>query len=101
MDQSVINIIMGAILSVLGWFARQLWDAVKDLKADVQKIEVDLPKHYVHKDELLVQLNKIEQASETRRLEVERRFDKQDVMLEKIFERIENKVSRADCKGCQ
>ena len=42
-DQQIINVIIGVVLSVLGWFARQLWDAVQDLKKDVKQIEVDLP----------------------------------------------------------
>ena len=28
-DQTIINLIIGVVLSVLGWFARQLWDAVR------------------------------------------------------------------------
>ena len=75
-DQSVINIIIGAVLSVLGWFARQLWDAVQDLKHDMQKIEISLPTHYVRKDEL------------------EARFDKLEVMLDRISEKLDHKVDK-------
>jgi hypothetical protein len=49
--QTAINLIGGAILSVLGWFARQLWDAVKELQRDVHKIEVGLPENYVKKED--------------------------------------------------
>jgi hypothetical protein len=76
MDQSIINIIIGTVLSVLGWFARQLWDAVQGLKADMQKIEISLPTHYVRKDEL------------------EQRFDKLEAMLDKIFEKLDHKVDK-------
>lgn len=74
--QSLINIVVGTVLSVLGWFARQLWDAVQDLKRDVQKIEVELPSHYVRKDEL------------------ETRFDKIEVMLQRIFEKLDTKADK-------
>jgi len=37
--QNLINIVGGTVLSVLGWFARQLWDAVQDLKRDVLEAE--------------------------------------------------------------
>jgi len=76
MDQDVINIIIGTVLSVLGWFARQLWDAVQILKSDMKSIEVSLPTHYVRKDEL------------------EQRFDKLEVMLNKISEKLDHKVDK-------
>jgi undecaprenyl pyrophosphate phosphatase UppP len=34
--QTLINIGAAAILTVVGWFARQLWDAVDKLKNDVK-----------------------------------------------------------------
>lgn len=76
MDQDIINIIIGTVLSVLGWFARQLWDAVQTLKTDMKQIEVSLPTHYVRKDEL------------------EARFDKLEVMLDRIFEKLDHKVDK-------
>lgn len=75
-DQAIINLIIGAVLSVLGWFARQLWDAVQDLKNDMKEIEIDLPTHYVRKDEL------------------EQRFNKIEDMLNRIFEKLDNKADK-------
>lgn len=75
-DQAIINIIIGTALSVLGWFARQLWDAVQELKKDMQKLEVELPSYYVKKDEL------------------ETRFDKLEVMLQRIFEKLDTKADK-------
>lgn len=49
--QSIINTSIAVILTGLGWFGRQLWDAVEKLKDDIQKIEVDLPSHYIRRDE--------------------------------------------------
>lgn len=50
--QNVINLIIGVALSIGGWFARQLWDAVKELRADLHSLEVNLPENYVKKDDL-------------------------------------------------
>jgi len=74
--QSLINIIVGTVLSVLGWFARQLWDAVQELKNDMKEIEIDLPTHYVRKDEL------------------EQRFNKIEDMLNRIFQKLDNKADK-------
>lgn len=75
-DQGIINVIIGVILSVLGWFARQLWDAVQTLKNDMKELEVELPTHYLRKDEF------------------ESRLDKIETMLERIFDKLDNKVDK-------
>lgn len=75
-DQQIINVIIGVVLSVLGWFARQLWDAVQTLKEDVKQIEVDLPTHYVRKEDL------------------ESRLDRIELSLNRIFEKLDNKADK-------
>ena len=75
-DQTIINLIIGVVLSVLGWFARQLWDAVQNLKADMKQIEVDLPTHYVRKEDL------------------ESRLDRMEASLNRIFEKLDNKLDK-------
>lgn len=74
--QDIVNVIVGSVLSVLGWFARQLWDAVQELKHDMKSLEVNLPTHYVRKEDL------------------EARFDKFETMLTRIYDKLENKVDK-------
>jgi hypothetical protein len=74
--QTIINIGAGSSLAMLGWFARQIWDSVQDLKNDVKQIEIDLPTYYVKKDEITT------------------RFDRVEVLLDKIFEKLETKADR-------
>jgi len=74
--QDIVNVIIGSVLSVLGWFARQLWDAVQELKHDMKDLEVDLPTHYVRKEDL------------------DARFDKFESMLNRIYDKLENKVDK-------
>jgi hypothetical protein len=50
--QTIINISGGIVLSVVGWLARELWGAVKDLRQALHDIEVDLPKNYVARADL-------------------------------------------------
>lgn len=49
--QSIINVAAGVIMTGLGWFARQLWDAVKELREDLHKLETNLPTTYLRRDE--------------------------------------------------
>ena len=75
-SQTLINIVLGSVLSVIGWFARQLWDAVQQLKQDMKDLEVDLPTHYLRRDEFESRLDKIESM-------LERIFDKLDAKADK------------------
>jgi predicted amidophosphoribosyltransferase len=74
--QMVINIVGGAILSVIGWFARVLWDSVQELRKDLKQIEIHLPTNYVKKDELTVRFDRIEQ------------------LLDRLYEKLESKADR-------
>jgi hypothetical protein len=75
--QTLINIGAAASLTVIGWFARQLWDAVEKLKNDVKSIEIALPTNYVRKDDM------------------ECRFDRIEAMLGRVFEKLDNKADKS------
>ena len=72
----ILNIILGSALAIGGWFVRQMWDAVQKLKDDLKKIEVDMPTHYVRKDEMAA------------------RFDRIEDLLDKLYEKLDNKVDK-------
>jgi chaperonin cofactor prefoldin len=72
----ILNIVLGVALSVGGWFVRQMWDAVQNLKDDLKRIEVDLPTNYVRKSDL------------------DSRLDKLEILLDRIFEKLDNKVDK-------
>jgi hypothetical protein len=74
--QQVINMFLGVGMTVVGWFARELWAAVKELKADLAKLREDLPKEYVSRDDYKDDIRDIKG------------------MLAKIFEKLENKADK-------
>ena len=74
--QTIINLVGGATLAAIGWFARQIWDSVAELRRDVHQIEVDLPSNYVKK------------------VDIEARFDRLENILERIFDRLETKADK-------
>jgi len=49
--QELINIAAGLALSVMGWFARQLWDAVKALQRDLSALREEIAKDYTRRDD--------------------------------------------------
>lgn len=54
--QTLINLGVGLAIAGGGWFAREVWGAVKELRKDMKDIEVALPSHYVRKDEFTAAL---------------------------------------------
>jgi len=57
--QTLINFALGSLLALIGWLARQLWEAVERLKADIHQLEVELPSHYVRREEFFDALKEI------------------------------------------
>ena len=49
--QSLLNLLFSSAGLILGWFLRELWTAVKELKVDLAKLREELPKEYVVKDD--------------------------------------------------
>ena len=75
-NQEIINVIGGILSVIVGWLGRELWDAVQKLKNDMKDLEVNLPTNYVRKDDM------------------EARFDKLEAMLNRLFEKLDNKVDK-------
>jgi hypothetical protein len=74
--QTLINIGAGSVLAVIGWFARELWEAVNVMKKDLHKLEVKIAKEY------------------TTHADMNTRFDKLENILERIFDKIDTKADK-------
>lgn len=85
--QTVINISGGSLLAALGWFAREIWDAVKELRRDIHRIERDLPEIYARKDE-------VREASREMREDMRQGFNKIESLIGQLFDRLNTKVDK-------
>lgn len=74
--QSLINLLGGASLLVAGWFLREMWDAVKELRGDLHAIKADLPKEYVLK------------------VDLDKRMEHIEYMFQRIYDKIDGKVDK-------
>ena len=74
--QDLFNTILGVGFTALGWFGRQLWEAVKELRSDLHRIEADLPKTYVMRSEL------------------DKRMDHIENMFQRIYDKLEGKADK-------
>ena len=75
-NQNLINIFLGLGMTVVGWFARELWAAVKELKSDISQVREKLRREYLTKDDYREDIREIK------------------TMLAKIFEKLENKADK-------
>lgn len=58
--QALINLAGGIILAGIGWWARMIWESVQKLKDDLHRVELDLPKSYISKDDFAATMKRIE-----------------------------------------
>ena len=74
--QTVFNLLMSTAIGAGGWFARELWGAVKELRSDIHAIEVDLPKTYVAKEDL------------------DKRMTHSEDMFQRIYDKLDGKADK-------
>jgi len=74
--QSLINVLVGASLAVAGWFGRELWTAVSELRKDLHRLEIDLPSGYIRRDEFTEGIHELK------------------IVLNKIFDKLDGKEDK-------
>lgn len=74
--QTIINVGGSALLALFGWFARELWDIVNKVKDDLKNLEVKIADEYVKK------------------VDINARFDKIENILERIFDKLDQKADK-------
>ena len=74
--QHIIDLGLGASMAVIGWFAREMWGAVKELKSDLSKLREDLPKSYVAKDDYREDIRELKE------------------IMNKVFDRLDHKADK-------
>ena len=74
--QDLLNLIGGIGLTALGWFARELWSAVKELKTDLAKLREELPKTYAQRDDVKDDFKEIKQMLTDIYQELRKKADK-------------------------
>jgi hypothetical protein len=81
--QTLINFGAGSLLAIGGWFCRQLWDSVKELKKDIGDLKLHVSDVYVKKTEI-----------DTIKGDMDKRFDRIEMLLDRLFDKLESKVDK-------
>lgn len=74
--QHLINLVLGVVAAVLGWFAREMWAAVKELRTDLARLREEIPQKYALKDDLEKVMTRI------------------DTKLDKLFDKLDEKADK-------
>ena len=74
--QALVNSAAGLGFTIAGWFAREMWAAVKELKSDLAKLREELPKTYVTQNDNRDDIREIKE------------------MLGKIFDKLDTKQDK-------
>lgn len=94
MDQQLINWLFTGFGAAIGWILKVVWDAIKDLKADLRVIERDLPEVYVRKDDFKDAIHEIKTEMREMRQDVKVGFKHVDDTLNVLFEKLNKKEDR-------
>lgn len=94
MDQQLINWLFTGFGAAIGWILKVVWDAIKDLKADLRVIEKDLPEVYVRKDDFKDAIHEIKTEMREMRQDVKVGFKHVDDTLNVLFEKLNKKEDR-------
>lgn len=81
--QNFINVGAGGLLAVGGWFCRQLWDSVKELKKEIADLKLHVSDSYVKKSDV-----------ESLRTDMDKRFDRIEQMIARLYDKIDAKADK-------
>jgi hypothetical protein len=71
---AILQIFAGFVMALGGWFMRELWGAVKELRTDLAALRADLPKEYVSKNDYQQDIGRIH------------------TLLDKIYDKLDTKA---------
>jgi hypothetical protein len=76
MSQDVINIIAGGFGAVVGWVLKVIWDAIKDLQAEMRDFQSEVHMSYVHKDDYRQDIKELKDIAKQIFEKLDRKADK-------------------------
>lgn len=85
--QTIINAALSLVVAAIGWFAREIWDAIKELRKDIKQIESNLPEHYVRRDDFKDAMKEVKD-------DMKAGFEKIENMIGLVFKKLDSKQDK-------
>lgn len=92
--QSIINFLLLGGMSVGGWFARQVWEGMKELRSDIKSLEIGLPTKYVNKADFQAYMQRQDVESSKQHSEVMTKLDSIDGKFNRVYDKLEAKADK-------
>lgn len=74
--QTLINVASAICIAVIGWFANELWTAVKDLRGALSTLREEVAKDYVAKEDYREDMREIKSLLQGIDQKLDRKADK-------------------------
>jgi hypothetical protein len=87
MDQMIFNWAVAAAGALGGWILKVIWDAIVELKKDLQKMDTKMHEDFVRRDDFKDAVGDIKQ-------DMKDGFNKMDNTLGLIFKKLEKKEDK-------
>ena len=87
MDQMVFNCAVAAAGALGGWILKVIWDAIVELKKDIQRMDTKMHEDFVRRDDFKDAVKEIKE-------DMKDGFAKTDNMLGLIFKKLEGKEDK-------
>jgi len=85
--QTVINIGLGTMMGLVGWFAREIWETIKDLRKEIRDLDQKMHKDFVRRDDF-------KDAMADHKKDMQRGFDEVKELIGAVFKRLDQKQDR-------
>ena len=85
--QNLFNFAIGIVMAALGWFARELWDAIKDVRRDIKNLDSRMHTDFVRKDDF-------KDAMAEHKADMNDNFREIKEMIGTLFSKLDRKVDK-------
>lgn len=87
MDQTIFNWVIAFVGAVGGWVLKVIWDAIKDLQAEVREVDRHVSENFVRREDF-------RDAVKDMKSDMKEGFDKVDRTLGLLFKKLEGKTDK-------
>jgi chorismate mutase len=85
--QTIINFALGSFTALVGWFAREIWDAIKELRGEIKQLDRQMHQDFVRRDDF-------RDAMAEHKADMQQGFREVKELLGAVFKRLENKADK-------
>jgi chorismate mutase len=85
--QTIFNFFIGGITAFIGWFAREIWESIKEIRKEIKNLDTKMHNDFVRRDDF-------KDAMAEHKKDMQRGFDEVKDLIGALFKRLENKADK-------